>query len=661
MVSEKLKNLKDRYQNGRDNIGKDLVGVCLSECSLYRRGTGFFSSSALKAYAAGIDHVLKEGVKIQILCSPVIQDKKLISILRENSTPEKRQRTIQEVADQVALSAVGFGMDQARGDYRSILLSYLIASGQLELRFAIPRNYEWPEEPANDQNIYHVKNGYFKFADDQFVAFDGSFNESDSGHQHHIDRTMVFRSWIREDKARGLSVIADVDDDWESKNDFIEVFKLSEKALKLIKTGAPEKRPFPTKGNSFKPIPQPESAQNMWKHQDEAIVQFMSERRGILNMATGTGKTQTALKIIRKLFADGAIKTVIISTEGNDLLGQWSVQVSKLVLEQPGMFHLYRHFGSRLGNIHRDIQNFLLDKKNAILITSNENLNKALRNLTPQEKRETLLIHDEVHGIGSPANRKALHGLSNDITWVLGLSATPEREYDEEGNKFINEYIGPIIFEYGLESAIEDGILCPFNYYPIEYQSTQEDRNGVSAVYAQKAARAAEGNPMSDTELAIAISRVYKLSKAKLPLFDDFIKKHQELLKRSIIFVEEMRYGEDVLKIIHQYRPDFHTYYADDEVETLRRFATGELECLVTCHKVSEGIDIKSLENVILFASAKAKLETIQRIGRCLRVDPGNRGKTANVLDFIRKDDGQKSTDEERNDWLTVLSKIRPR
>jgi superfamily II DNA or RNA helicase len=656
MVSQKIKELKDRYQNGRDNIGRDLVGICLSECVLYRRGTGFFSGSALKAYAAGIDHVLKEGVKIEILCSPVIQDKKLISILRENSTPEKRQRTIQELADQVALSAVGFGMDQGRGDYRAILLSYLIASGQLEIRFAIPKNYEWPEEPANDQNIYHVKNGYFKFSDEEFVAFDGSFNESDSGHQHHIDRTMVFRSWIQEDKDRGLSVIDDVDSDWESKNEYIEVFKLSEKALKLIKTGAPEKRPLPPKEVPPKPVVQPEPAQNMWKHQDEAITHFMAERRGILNMATGTGKTQTSLKIIKKLFSEGAIKTIIISTEGNDLLSQWSAQVSKLVLEQPGKLRLYRHFGPT----YRDIQNFLLDKKNAILITSNENLNKALRNLTPQDKRETLLIHDEVHRVGSPANRVSLKDLSNDITWVLGLSATPEREYDQDGNKFIDEYIGPIIFEYGLESAIKDGILCPFNYYPIEYQSTQEDRNGVSAVYAKKAARAAEGSPMSDTELAIAISKVYKLSKAKLPLFDDFILKNQQFLKRSIIFVEEMKYGEEVLEIIHQYRSDFHTYYADDEVETLKRFATGELECLVTCHKVSEGIDIKSLENVILFASAKAKLETIQRIGRCLRADPNNKSKIANVIDFIRKDGGPKSTDEERSDWLTALSQIRP-
>jgi superfamily II DNA or RNA helicase len=338
------------------------------------------------------------------------------------------------------------------------------------------------------------------------------------------------------------------------------------------------------------------------------------------------------------------------------LLGQWSEQVRKLVIEQTSKLRLYRHFGPS----YKDIQNFLLDKKNALLITSNENLNKALRNLSFQEKKETLLIHDEVHRVGSPANRNSLQSLSNDITWVLGLSATPEREYDQDGNKFIEEYIGPIIFEYGLENAIRDGILCPFNYYPIEYQSTQEDRNGVSTVYAQKAARASEGNPMSDTELAIAISKVYKLSKAKLPLFDDFIKKNKQFLKRSIIFVEEMKYGEEVLEIIHQYRSDFHTYYADDEVETLKRFATGELECLVTCHKVSEGIDIKSLENVILFASAKARLETIQRIGRCLRVDPNNLGKIANVIDFIRNDPGTKSTDEERSNWLTALSKIKP-
>jgi superfamily II DNA or RNA helicase len=164
---------------------------------------------------------------------------------------------------------------------------------------------------------------------------------------------------------------------------------------------------------------------------------------------------------------------------------------------------------------------------------------------------------------------------------------------------------------------------------------------------------------MSDVELFIALSKVYKLSLAKIPLFDEFIKSHSEFLKRAIVFVEEKWYGDRVMEIIHKYRSDFHTYFSEDEVDTLKRFAKGDLECLITCHKVSEGIDITSLENVILFSSAKAKLETIQRIGRCLRVDPKNPGKVANVIDFIRIDNEKYNTDDERLEWLSDLTSIK--
>ena len=332
------------------------------------------------------------------------------------------------------------------------------------------------------------------------------------------------------------------------------------------------------------------------------------------------------------------------------MLDQWLIQIINLIQEKIKNYRVYKQF-----SVHKDIHNFLLDKVQAILITSNENLNKALKNFEKEDSRKTLLIHDEVHRVGSPQNRKLLSGLTDNIEFVLGLSATPEREYDIEGNAFIEKYIGPVIFEYGLENAIRDGILCEFNYIPIKYQSTQEDRNKISLVYSQKSARAAEGRPMSEEEVAIAISKVYKLSKAKIPLFKKYIAENKEILKRSIIFVEEISYGEEVLEVIHQYRHDFHTYYADDQVETLKRFANGDLQCLVTCHKLSEGIDIKSLENVILFSSAKARLETIQRIGRCLRVDPENPNKKATVVDFIRCDE-KKSYDEDRAEWLTKLS-----
>ena len=166
---------------------------------------------------------------------------------------------------------------------------------------------------------------------------------------------------------------------------------------------------------------------------------------------------------------------------------------------------------------------------------------------------------------------------------------------------------------------------------------------------------------MTEEEVWIEVARVYKTSKAKLPVFDNFIREKQTLLERCIIFVETQEYGYEVLEIVHKYRLDFHTYFSGEDSETLKRFARGDLGCLITCHRVSEGIDIRSLNSVILFSSARARLETIQRMGRCLRIDPDKPEKVANIVDFIRQSDQdrEQNADEERAEWLNALSQVR--
>jgi superfamily II DNA or RNA helicase len=204
--------------------------------------------------------------------------------------------------------------------------------------------------------------------------------------------------------------------------------------------------------------------------------------------------------------------------------------------------------------------------------------------------------------------------------------------------------------------------LAPFNYFPLPYRLTDNDRERLKDVYRRKAARALAGEPMSDQELWTELARVYKTSEAKLPIFRKFIADRPELLRRSIIFVETTEYARPVLDIVHEHRPDFHTYFGGEDAETLKRFARGDLECLITCHRVSEGIDIQSLSSVILFSSARARLETIQRMGRCLRSDPEDTGKVANVVDFVRQGDTDTTgpnADDDRADWLRDLAKIR--
>ena len=108
MPSEIIKNLKRRYKNGEDKIGRDLIGPCLKECQLYRRGTGTFTSSALKAYVEALDHILHDQVKIQILCSPKI-DNALINVLQKLITPQQKEKVLREISNNIILTAVGYG------------------------------------------------------------------------------------------------------------------------------------------------------------------------------------------------------------------------------------------------------------------------------------------------------------------------------------------------------------------------------------------------------------------------------------------------------------------------------------------------------------------------------------------------------------------------
>ena len=329
------------------------------------------------------------------------------------------------------------------------------------------------------------------------------------------------------------------------------------------------------------------------------------------------------------------------------------MKARKEITPAPPIYQQYSNF--------RDFQRFQLNSRKGILITSRHWIANALARQSRDQAKKSLLIHDEVHGLGSAGNRERLAGLSDNIRFRLGLSATPERTYDQEGNEFIEQHIGPVLMTFGIKEAIERGILCPFNYFPLQFEPTDDDRERIASIYRKRKALEIAGTPMSESDMWIEISRVFKTSEAKLPIFTDFIRTHTEHLARCIVFVETMKYGEMVLEIVHQFREDFHTYFSGEDAQVLNRFANGDLECLISCHRLSEGIDIHSLNTVILFSSEKGRLETIQRIGRCLRTNPHEPEKIANVVDFIRisNSSDDNTPDEDRRDWLQKLSKVR--
>lgn len=675
-------DFKPFYTSGEDDEPSEFLFEGLVNSCRFDLGLGYFRSTGFSTLAIGFASFLKNGGSMRFIINDSLAEKDksaLLKGLQEESDKVYEEELLKDLTELTKTLT-------KRNQHFFNCLSWLISSGRLEMIAVAPKK--------NKVGIVHHKFGIFTDHEGNQAVFNGSLNFSQFALTKNVESIWCEYSWDAQGMAnkRINEMIRLFENTWTGNSNSVRIIPLEDvktsisnifpkKTIKeLVEEEcdlAKEVIEFPGTSPEYKkklaeiisrlksesdvvlpPKPEGEVLPNpKWRHQDEAVRIFITAERGVLNMATGTGKTRTSLRICKELIFKDAIETIVIACDGTDLLNQWYIELLKLVRFESLRWAILRQYGD-----YHESEKFRNNPRFKILLSSRLQLHLSLQRLTPEEAQRTLLIHDEVHRLGSDGNRDRLAGLSDHIRYRLGLSATPEREYDTEGTSFILNHIGPVIFEFTLENAIRRGILAPFNYFPVPYALTAIDKSRLQNVYKKKAALAKAGTPMLDEEFYNLIAHVYKTAEGKIPAFQAFIVRNADMLEQCIIFVETKAYGERILDIVHQYHTDFHTYFGDDHAAVLKRFAQGDIECLLTCHRLSEGIDIQSLKNVILLSSSRTRLETIQRIGRCLRTDPNDPEKQANVIDFIRiteKDDSV-NTDGEREIFLQNLSTIRP-
>jgi len=606
----------------------------LKESLVYDRGVGFFTSQWLRLAASGLAGLAANSGHARIIASPMLDRADCVALAQG--------------ADARADAALKDALEHAISDLEEDLatdtlaaLAWMVADGLLDFRIAIPT--------ADLDGDFHDKFGVFRDGDGNAVAFHGSPNDSARAFRNY-ESVSIYYSWIdAREAARVAAQAARFDLLWANGDINLRVYALPDAVRRnLIAFTTRLPRPYAP--------PKSAADGDRWIHQKKAAAAFLEARHGILEMATGTGKTRTALSILNELSERSLVETTVVTAYGTDLLDQWYKELTK----HSGI-PVYRAYEQ-----HREAQAFLNSPRGAVLLTARANLAEVLPRLDPSVFAKALLICDEVHGMGSPALVAALTGKLQRFAFRLGLSATPERIYDGEGNRFIEEEIGPVIFRFRLEEAIQRGILCGFDYVPLPYALSDEDKAGVRHAIKRYHAKVRAGDAASIEALYRDIARVRKLSQEKIAPFEAYVEANPSVLDRCIIFVETAEYGALIQPILMRMRTDFHTYYQDDDRDNLRQFARGQLDCLLTCHRISEGIDIQSVNNIVLFASARARLETVQRLGRCLRVDPNNPDKRAHVVDFIehKPDDiedptGELGADEEREAWFLALSSLR--
>lgn len=678
-LPESLNVWEVQYTHHKHDLVNDFYIPVLSNTINYNRITGYFQPSVLAAVSRGYEQFCDHpNAKMRLIVglemTEDFHDRLMFWEDPENIESEIREQIERELTSKMP----DFEKSRLAG------LSWMLSNNKLEVKFGVMLDKETKRPiPWEWAKLHHKIASFSDEIEPPNVAtIIGSINETATAWTRNGESFETNISW-----AEGLREKAKIDNTidtfkkiWRTngKNHqhnvaIYSISDLSEKWKRIIPPINPhETIPWPgtsSQGNLDNINENTDSDDDpRWVHQKTAVDLFLQDRdksiqkppmpagkQGILCMATGTGKTRTALKIVKTLFETGEIEKVIITTHKVDLLDQWKDELGN---PNRGLLNLidfeYSHYrGSN------ESTSFLYTSGMMSLLIGRGAFQEMLSSASKEQLSKTLLIVDECHNFRGEGSRELLDGNYQKIPYRLGLSATPDNEYSVEATQFLYDEIGPIFFEFDLLDAITNRILCPFYYYPNSYSPTAAEETSVGDI-KRKFEGAKKKNPQHaqsiEKRMRQEMAKVYKKSVGKLPVFNSLLD-DEKMLKRCIIFGPEKEYNSAVTELLNQmqnkYGTRWTTYYGETDSDNLDWYRDGDVEVLLTCKAISEGIDLEVL-NIVLLSSDGPKLETIQRIGRALRTH-GDDSKIANVYDFIR-DNTDESSDTRRRDWLMELS-----
>ncbi len=651
--------VKKEYRSFMDDIVKDFYIPLLRECTVYKRAVGFFSSSALIELAYGISGLIENGGRIELIASPKLSAEDVAAI---EDGLERRDKIIED-----CLLREIVNIDGKFAEERLNLLSNLIASGRLEIKIAIT-------EKNNQIGMYHEKMGLLYDDESNIIAFTGSMNESANAFSHNYETIDVFTSWSS-DEERVLAKQAAFNALWNDYEPHIQVRRFPEVEKQIIErysqggsSGQTGKTAIDS-GASEIPIesdaiyPRVPAKVDIREYQNAAIKKWaINNYCGIFDMATGTGKTFTALAAVANLYQfTGKNLAVIIVCPYQHLVEQW-----KNDIEFFGMKPIVCYSASSQKNwrdrVRDGVKGFNLGVLHHFcIVTTNATFStKFLQSQIEQLRGNTLLVVDEAHNFGATKLSKLL--LSN-MRYRLALSATIERYGDEDGTAALFDYFGQKCIEYTLKEAIENDMLTPYYYYPIPVVLTENELDiylDLTKQISTAVMRSPKKNgkrKLSQQAQMLMIKRarlvagaINKISKLEEMIADHITENHilvycGATTLKDIDYVESKPDSEEIRQIdavsdllgnkLGMRISQFTSNENSQERELIKtEFADGKhLQALVAIRCLDEGVNIPSIESAYILASSTNPKEYVQRRGRVLRKYEWK--QFARIYDFI--------------------------
>ena len=341
--------------------------------------------------------------------------------------------------------------------------------------------------------------------------------------------------------------------------------------------------------------------------QEKAFPLWWEKKRGIIKVVTGGGKTFFAIHCLKRYLENDPQKSILIVVPSIALLDQWYDSLSQNFDDK----EISLNGGGEQTKVITKICISTIDSlKNIISLIDAEN---------------TLLIVDECHKIGT---EKRGEMLTNAWHATLGLSATPERDYDDNFYIIIKKILGDIIFDYDYIDAREDEVIVNFKLLYGYAALLPEEENKYKKFTKSIHRRAATigGQDMNDYPLKMLIfnrARLVKNSKNRIPYGIELIQKYER--DSWIVFTENKKQAKEFNKIVNKLKGFnsgiYNTDLNDDErQENLEKFKAGNLNVLVSCTALDEGFDMPEADGAMILSASSSKRQRIQRMGRVLRI-----------------------------------------
>ena len=621
-----------------DNLAEEVLIPCLASATTFDCMVGYFSSRSFTQLAPGLAGFLQRPERtLRLIVSPFLTQ-------TDREAIENGLRSATEIFEDSMAAMLVSKEGIVRHTFRC--LSYLIASKRLKMKIALMKDAQ-----------FHLKAWIITEGSERLAAH-GSGNFTEAGLIKNYEQITVSRSWIDPNQDHIVTSLQDKFTAlWDRKEPSCRIYDLSDAVEQRILRDYPVDRP-PTEQeyrdlvnangrfdqettcgfttttgdcyNTFAIPPYLTYREGEYAHQGSAVDAWCASGfRGILEMATGSGKTIAAMVAAKHLHELHPPLLIVIAAPYLPLIDQWCEEVRPFGIT-PVNIATASGPGARRQLVTKSLRRLRHRRSDVeVLVATHDTLcDPAFIDAVAEADSPKLLIADEVHNLG----RAAFAGSPPAcFDHRLGLSATPVRQYDPEGTVLLTDYFGEIVFSFTLEQAI--GVcLVPYDYYVHTVYLTTDETDRWLELTMRINRMASWGDDENPSEYIQKLLRdrrlILEAAHNKITALARLLEAAgPRRLQHTLIYAtdKDPRQLHAVNALLRRHGVLFHQLTAEEtrDKRTMRQilksFQSGALRVLTAKRVLDEGINVPEINTAYILASTTVERQWIQRRGRILR------------------------------------------